>query len=203
MTRPKLEIAAVLLTGLVYVFFENVLHRKLEFLVPCALAWLTYLGWRIGNVPGQARDWGLRADNLKPATTAAALVAAVAIAGLVVLRLIAGWRPLPAHAWVVLTLYPVWALVQQFLAQALIARNLRLLGAPRAVIIPVAALLFGLAHVPDWPLVGLCAAAGLVWTTLYLRIPNLWPLAISHAVLGTLAYYWLLERDPWREFFPS
>jgi membrane protease YdiL (CAAX protease family) len=51
-------------------------------------------------------------------------------------------------------------------------------------------------------LVALCALAGVAWTILYLRRPNLWVLAASHAVLGTLAYYWLLERDPWAQFFP-
>ena len=37
---------------------------------------------------------------------------------------------------------------------------------------------------------------GLVWTACFVRIPNLLPLAIAHGWLGTLAYYWLLERPP-------
>jgi membrane protease YdiL (CAAX protease family) len=71
-----------------------------------------------------------------------------------------------------------------------------------AAIVPASAVLFGLAHWPDWPLVALCAGAGAVWTIIHLRYRNLVPLAVTHAWLGTLTYYWILERDPWRELFP-
>ena len=49
---------------------------------------------------------------------------------------------------------------------------------------------------PDWPLAGLCMAAGAVWTLLYLRTPNLIPLAFMHGWLGGMAYYWVLGREP-------
>ena len=68
-----------------------------------------------------------------------------------------------------------------------------------AAIVPVASLLFGAAHLPDWPLAALCAAAGVAWTAIYLRRRHLPLRALSHARLGTLAYYWVLGRDPWGE----
>ena len=96
-----------------------------------------------------------------------------------------------------------WAFVQQFTVQALIASNLDALGWRRPATIAASAILFGLAHVPDWTLSGLCAAAGLAWTAVFLRTRNLVPIALTHAWIGTLLYYWLLERDPWLEMFPA
>jgi membrane protease YdiL (CAAX protease family) len=89
--------------------------------------------------------------------------------------------------------------MQQYFIQSLVAGNLQRLGAPRGVIIPVSAVLFGLAHAPDVPLMALCAGAGLAWTPIYLRFPNLVPISLTHAWLGTLTYLLVLERNPWRE----
>jgi hypothetical protein len=38
-----------------------------------------------------------------------------------------------------------------------------------------------------------------VWTALFLRTPNLIPLALAHGWLGALAYYMVLGRDVWAE----
>jgi len=199
--RAKLEIGAVILTGAVFLVFENVLHWKLQFLIPCTILWTGYLAWRLVRDRSQAREWGLRRDTL-PRASLECLV--IAVAGALVLlsyRLARGCRPLPLSIVVLLAVYPVWGFIQQFVVQALVAGNLEKLGAPRAAVVAVAAALFGLAHLPDLPLVGLCAAAGVAWTIVYLRTRNLVPLAITHAWLGALAYHWVLERDPWREMF--
>jgi membrane protease YdiL (CAAX protease family) len=95
----------------------------------------------------------------------------------------------------------VWSFLQQFVLQALIASNLEKLGWARAAVVPVAALLFGVAHLPDWPLAALCAVAGVAWTAIYLRSRHLPLLALTHAWLGALAFYWVLQRDPWGEMF--
>jgi membrane protease YdiL (CAAX protease family) len=200
--RAALEAGAVVLTGLVFLFFENVLHLKLAFLVPCAALWTGYIVMRVWRDRGIPAAWGFRRDTLKPAALyclAFSLAAALAIAAY---RLAAGWRPLPEGAVWIFALYPLWSLVQQFLIQALVASNFERLGMSRGIIVPAAAMLFGLSHLPDWPLAGLCAVAGLAWTWIFLKTRNLWPLALSHAWLGAMAYYWILERDPWLEMFP-
>lgn len=201
--RARLEIAAVVLTGAVFLVFENVLHLKLHFLIPCTLAWTAYIVWRLARDRAQAREWGMRTDTLKRASIECFAFAGVAASGILVYRLARGWQPLPVTALVLFAVYPVWGFIQQFIVQALIAGNLEKLGAPRAAIVAVAAVLFGLAHLPDLPLVALCAVAGVGWSVLFLRTRNLWPLALSHAWLGALTYYWVLERDPWREMFPQ
>lgn len=201
--RAAGEIAAVLATGGLFLVFENVLHLKLHFLIPCTLLWTAYLGIRIAKDRSLLATWGIRLDNLRSAAPPVAAFFAAAAAGLVAWRLARGWQPLPTSAIVVFALYPIWAFIQQFVVQALVATNLERLGLGRAAVVPVAAALFGLAHLPDWPLVGLCAGAGVAWTILFLRGRNLLVLSLSHAWLGALAYYWVLERNPWLEMFPE
>jgi hypothetical protein len=197
------ELGAVVATGLGFLYFENVLERKLEFLLPCVLLWGAYVVARLARERGLAAEWGMGAAAIRPALAPAAARLAAGVFALGAWRLARGWTPFPPGAWILFLAYPAWSFVQQFVLQALVAGNLERLGASRTVIVPVAAVLFGLAHAPDWALAGLCAAAGLAWTALYLRTRSLYPLALSHAVLGALAYYWVLERDPWREMFPA
>ena len=199
--RARGEAAALLLTGGLFLVFENLAGLKLPFLAVAVGAWGVYVAARL-RTPGVAEAWGLGRSGFAETAAGAASLLAAGVAGLAVYRLMLGWRPLPPGAPVVFLVYPVWALIQQFAAQALLAGNLERLGIPRAGVILAAASLFGLAHLPDLPLVALCAAAGLAWTSLYLRGRNLWPLAVCHAWLGSLAYYWVLERDPWLEMLP-
>src|SRR5262245_30595288 len=196
------EIAAVVVTGATFLVFENVLHLKLPFLIPCVVLWTAYLVVRLRTEPGLAARWGLSWSAVRPAMLPCLGAFLVGAAALLAYRLAAGWKPLPPTAAILFAAYPVWAFLQQFVVQALVAGNLERLGARRWLIVPVASLLFGAAHLPDVPLAALCAGAGLVWTPLFLRTRSLYPLALSHAWLGALTYYWLLERDPWRELFP-
>lgn len=201
-SRARGELSAVVLTGALFLVFENILDAKLPFLAAAGVAWTLYVAARLRSTPGLADAWGLGRKGFAEAAAGAAGIFAAGLAGLLVYRTLLGWQPLPPGAPIVFLAYPAWALVQQFALQALVAGNFDRLGAPRPLTVLVTGLLFGLAHAPDWPLAVVCAATGLVWAALYLRTRNLWPLALCHAWLGALAYYWLLERDPWREMFP-
>ena len=193
------EAAAVLLTGCAFLVYRAASGGLLPFVVGCSVAWLAYVVFRMVREPGLLREWGLRLDNLWAASRPCLAVLGPAALALMGFGLSRGRAPLLSHLLAALALYPLWALVQQFLVQALFAANLRRLGLPRGAVIVAAALLFGLVHAPDWMLVGLCAAAGAVWTALFLRTPNLIPLALAHGWLGALAYYIVLGRDVWAE----
>ena len=201
--RALAEISGVILTGLAFLIFENILHLKLPFLVPCVLLWLAYLIYRIVHIRSLLVVWGLNRTDLKSASLMCSVVFSIGLAAMLLYRLFMGWFPLPPNALWVLLVYPVWAFIQQFVVQALLVTNLQNLGMKRWKIILVAAALFGFAHLPDLPLALLCFTAGLVWTPLFIRARNLYPLALTHAWLGTLLYYWVLERDPWLEMFPG
>jgi len=191
----------MLATGLLFLVFENLLDLKLQFLVPCVVVWVVYLVHRLAKDRTLAIRWGLRLDH--PTSAAPILgVFAAGVVGLLAWHLAVGGGPMPRGAWIVFLVYPVWSFLQQFVLQALIASNLETLGASRPAIVLIAAALFGLAHLPDWPLAALCAVAGLAWTAIYLRCRHLPLLALTHAWLGALAFYWVLQRDPLGEMFP-
>ncbi|HSR54430.1 MAG TPA: CPBP family intramembrane glutamic endopeptidase [Acidobacteriota bacterium] len=127
---------------------------------------------------------GLRLDNLSQALRLALpLTAAMAAAALVVAwasgRLQPEQERLP---WV----YIPWALLQQFVLQGfLLPRCKEVLGSRGAAIVAAAAL-FGLYHLPNWPLMAASFLGGLAWCWIFTRRPNLWAVAISHALLGLL-----------------
>lgn len=80
--------------------------------------------------------------------------------------------------------YSLWALMQQFILQVYVLLRLIRLGLRQGPAIAVAAVLFGVAHIPNPVLV----PAALVWAViscwLYLRYRNLYPIAVAHALLG-------------------
>jgi hypothetical protein len=165
--------------------------------------WLAYIILRVRRQRLLLSEWGLRLDNLALAVRRCLPVLGLAAAGIACYRMLKGWVPLPWSSIAIFMLYPAWALAQQLLVQSLLAQNLRRLGLSPALVVPIAAVVFGLIHAPDWTLAGLCAAAGAAWTVLFLWTPNLIPLALSHGWLGALVYYWVLERDPWTGLPPA
>lgn len=194
--RAVAEALAAVATGVAFLVYRASGAGTLYFAVPCLALWGGYLAARCRRQPALLRQWGLRLDNLRPATMRCL---PFFVGGCVVLAaagLLRGSLRLPWSAAAVFLLYPLWGLVQQLLVQGLVAGNLRRLGLPAPAVIAIAAAAFASVHLPDWRLAGMCALAGAVWTGLFLRTPNLLPLAISHGWLGALAYYWVLGLDP-------
>lgn len=192
----------MLATGGLQLLFENVLNLKLPYLGVVAVLWTAYLARRAWRTPGLWRDWGFRIDNLKSSLPFYLGISALILLSMAARRWAGGGAPLgPGAGWVFLV-YPVWALLQEFALQNLVAGNLRKAGLPEAATLAATALCFGVAHLPDLPLAGMTVGAGLLWTWAFHRRPNLWLLSLSHAWLGTLAFYWMLGRDPWLEMAP-
>ena len=84
--------------------------------------------------------------------------------------------------------YGIWAVVQQALLQNFfLARLLRLMRGPGSAALAAAAI-FSLAHLPNPILTAASFVWGLAACLLFLRYRNLYPLALTHAILGiTLA----------------
>jgi Type II CAAX prenyl endopeptidase Rce1-like len=98
------------------------------------------------------------------------------------------------HLLVALLVYFPWALVQQTLFQFYLLGRLRTL-LPAGLAVSVTGLSTALVHLPDVWVTGGTAAAGILWSSLYLRYRFLTPLALSHAVLGSTFYYWVYGHD--------
>ncbi|MFQ5843422.1 MAG: type II CAAX prenyl endopeptidase Rce1 family protein [Planctomycetota bacterium] len=196
------EVSAVVATGLAHLVVSNALDRLGVFVAGALLFWGGYVIVRVRRDRGVLADWGFRRENLRPAFRAASAVALVAVllmAGIAALR---GSLALHVHLLPLFLLYPVWGLAEQYFVQALVARNLRaaggLLAKPR-VIVPVCAVLLAVVHLPDPVLTLATLLLGGVFTAIYLRWRNLWPLGLYHGWLGALCYFWILGHDPWLE----
>jgi hypothetical protein len=188
-----------------------VLHLVLQaegpnryFMGGACLFWASFVLIRARQDPGAFRRWGFRADNLPRAAVAPAVVFVVVAGGFATYAAVRGTLIFPAHAWLLLLLYPVWGLIQQLLVLGVVLGNLERVPALRRhkalLVLPTAAL-FGLVHVPDLLLVAGTFLLGLVIVLLYLKDRNLWPLGVLHGWLGALFYLWVLGRDMWVENF--
>lgn len=190
-----LELTLVIACGVGNLVFEDLLHAKTAFVIVAAVVWLGYVLWRRRTDPGALHTWGLRRDNLAAAAKAAgAVTAPLAVCALAYGFATANFPP-PRGFWLILLLYPAWGIAQQFLLNAMLARNL---GAvlPGWAAIVISAALFAASHAPDLPVVALTVPAGALWVLMYRRWPNLWALGIAHGILGTLVFYGVLGRDP-------
>src|SRR5260221_7525660 len=107
--RARGELAAILATGALFLVFENVLHLKLQFLIPCITLWTVYVVRRLVKDRTLAAEWGLRVDNLGSAAPPILGIFAVGAAAVFAWHLVAGGRPIPTGAWLLFLLYPVWS----------------------------------------------------------------------------------------------
>jgi membrane protease YdiL (CAAX protease family) len=139
-------------------------------------------------------DLGLRLDNLGPALRDAAVP-------MVPLVLVLGLRGWWLGHWRAEALSPerfaellAWGFFQQYLLQGYIHRRLMAVipsGAWRAVAV---GLIFAALHIPNPVLVPATFAAGWVFALLFWRHPNLFVLALCHAV-GSTAVAFAFDPD--------
>jgi membrane protease YdiL (CAAX protease family) len=192
------ELVAILLVGLGHILvelgFDGVVATAYNVVV--SVAFLGYVIWRIRRTPGAMRIWGFRTDNLKPAGIAHLKFLAVAIIGLIAFVLVTDSPGLPKTFWLTVALYPVWGIAQQFALQNLIANNLTNLFTKPLSIAAVAAILFAVSHYPRMELVTLTFVAGIFFTLIYRKYPNLWAVGTAHGLLGSMTFYIVLKEDP-------
>lgn len=99
-------------------------------------------------------------------------------------------------------LYLPWAFLQQTIFQFYLLGRLRVLLPLVSPILlaGVNGTAYGLVHLPDQQLTLLTMIGGIFWSYSYLRDRHIWPLAVSHAVIGSTFYYFVNERDLFGEF---
>jgi membrane protease YdiL (CAAX protease family) len=209
--RPCLpELILLLLTGVGHVTLELIsdgLHGAAETLdrpqqyynLAACVLWGGYILWRATHTPGLRQAWGIQVAQFRPALTWSLVFAVPASAFLIGYGFVNDRLPIPVTFWVVLFLYPLWGIAQQFALQSLITKNLRGAIKPLPARALAVAILFSIAHFPNYWLMALVFPAGLAFTWIFEKRPNLWAIGLTHGLLGSLAYYLVLGKDPGAE----
>ncbi|HYT93583.1 MAG TPA: CPBP family glutamic-type intramembrane protease [Gemmataceae bacterium] len=177
---------------------------SVAFIAGACLFWSGFVVIRVRQDRGVLRTWGFRGDNLLAATGTAAIVFVVAVAGLAIYAHLHGTLRFPLPTLLLFLVYPLWGVIQQFLALGIVVTNLERIPAlseRKVLLVLLGAGLFGLVHIYDVRLVAGTTLLELVVIPLFLRQRNVWPLGVLHGWLGGLFYLWILNRDLWAEAF--
>jgi hypothetical protein len=186
------------LTAALHFIFYDLLPGRGPFIAVTMLLWASYFVFRIRQEPAGRRDFGLSRYGFPESAKASVAVFAVGVAGCAAFGFSKGRLTLVPQMLILLVLYPLWGLIQQLLVQAMFVRNLvGRISTPLVVI--SAGVLFGVVHLPHVALAGATAVLGVIFTLIFIRWRNVWPLGVCHGWLGVFFYYWALGRDPWLE----
>jgi hypothetical protein len=186
------------LTAALHFVFYDLLPGRGPFIAVTMLLWVTYFVFRVRQKPAAGQEFGLSRQGFSDSAKAAAAVFAVGAAGCAAVGFSRGRLILVPHMLILLVLYPIWGLIQQLLVQAMFVRNL--IGRTSTpLVVLMAGILFGVVHLPYVQLAVATAVLGAVFTLIFIRWRNVWPLGVCHGWLGVFFYYWVLGRDPWLE----
>ncbi|UCF01338.1 MAG: hypothetical protein JSV14_13310 [Deltaproteobacteria bacterium] len=172
-----LEVFAVVATGLLYFVFKCFKARTV-FIITAVCFWIVFMYYRAHNDSSVMDKWGFRGKNFARCFLSATLLAAPILAAMAGFAASRARLTFPAHAWILLALYPIWGIIQQFLVQALVVRNVAksALALSPAAIVLIGATVFAMAHLSNLRLLIATFALVLVFVPHYLRYRKLWPL---------------------------
>jgi membrane protease YdiL (CAAX protease family) len=201
-----LELASVLVSAVITEWAIIPLQPRQRWLaaVPGMLAMALIVNSQ--RVRGESpRDVGLSLDHFSRALRLVLGPTVIACLGLAAVGYFANSFHRTSHFWLNAAATPLWALIQQYALQGFIYRRVRFLIVDgsfspaertrrvRLAVLATAAI-FSLAHAPNPMLMALTFTGGLIWSWVYQRAPNLFAVALSHAVISLML---MTSLPPW------
>jgi len=200
----RIEIAAVVGTGLMKFILMDWLGLRLFYVFAACLFWFIYVYRKHKKNPDVLKLWGFQKAYMRSSFFVLIPVALVIISGTVIYGVLNEVNFVSWHILPVLVLYPAWGIIQQFMMVGIVAGNLNKLTDVKITdsqIILFTAFLFALVHFPSIPLVGFTFFLEIIFIKIYLKWPNIWSLGLFHGWIGTFFTYFVLERDLWSELW--
>src|SRR5678815_903130 len=191
------ELAAVIASVLLAVWVIVPLYPSNRFMmIPPAIAAIAIVVYSMRVRGESVRDVGVSNASFMPALRLLIIplvVAVVVFGGISLTTNTFRWETLQ---WYKLITLPAWGILQQFVLQGFVYRRIRSLVENPNHAIGLTAILFSLVHLPNFPLMILTLAAGLVWTWVYSKAPNIIAIGISHGLMSLLIMSTMPKRMP-------
>jgi hypothetical protein len=202
--KRRLEILAVVITGLMKFILMDWLGFRLFYVVAACIFWVIYVYREYKRSPGIHESWGFHKAWFRSSFNILLPVALIFFAGIILYGVFNRAHFLNWHIIPILVLYPVWGVIQQFMMVGLVAGNLNKLTDVKITesqIILFTSFLFALVHFPSITLMGYAFFIEIIFIKVYLRRPNIWTLGLFHGWLSAFFIYFVMERDLWSELW--